>query len=81
MARFSSKFVPYHEVEVRECNANHKLERTYEALDWLRDRGFNSDKHYDINMWGGTTGFTTFYFNDPRLAVEFKLHFGGAAPG
>lgn len=72
---------PINEVEVHERPGDDKLSRTYQALDWLVERGWNSERHYSINMWGGTRGYTSFFFEDHRIAVEFKLHFGGAAPG
>lgn len=74
-------FLPIHEVKVLESVHDTVLFRTYMALDWLRDRGWDDEKHFSINMWGGTRGYTSFFFQDHTIAVEFKLHFGGAIPG
>ncbi len=72
---------PIHEVQVRESPHDTNLTRTYAALDWLVERRWNTDRHYSINMWGGTRGYTSFFFEDHTIAVEFKLRFGGAIPG
>lgn len=50
---------------------------TYAALVWLADRGYRSAVDWDIDMHGGTIGYTSFFFGDEPLAVEFKLVFLG----
>lgn len=59
-----------YEVQIREEGVMYT--RTYEAVAWLRQRGFR----HDMNMHGGSLGFTSFYFRRLTSATEFKLIWG-----
>ena len=47
------------------------------ALDWLRDKKWKSNRDWDIDMHGGRTAYTSFFFRDPDKALIMKLTLGG----
>jgi hypothetical protein len=61
--------------EVRVVDTDIYLAPTYAALAWLNDRKLVNDKDWSIDMHGGRLGYTSFFFADHRLAVEFKIVF------
>lgn len=61
-----------HEVKVFEKH-NSTLENTYSALDWLRGEHYRDSVDYDIDMHGGLIEYTSFYFDNIQVAIEFAL--------
>lgn len=52
-----------------------ELVRTYEALDWLDEKGLEADRDYKVDMKGGREGHTDFMFKRSKDAMMFKLSF------
>lgn len=49
---------------------------TYACLEWLDERDWLEDRDWLIDMHGGMKDHTSFFFQDVKKAVEFKLTFG-----
>lgn len=49
------------------------LEPTYDAIEWLRSNGYEDWIDFDIDMHGGKTGYSSFYFWNKETAFEFAL--------
>lgn len=61
--------------EVQVPDTSSTLGPTYKALGWLKEQKLRADKDWDINMHGGTLGYTSFFFADHRVAIQFKILF------
>lgn len=49
-------------------------ENGHKVLEWLKERGLRPMKHFEIDMHGGQTGYTSFYFKSKRQARMVTLH-------
>jgi hypothetical protein len=71
----SRRRLPIRTNEVRVVDDDLTLFRSDVALEWLTDRNLEVYKDWDINMHGGKLGYTSFFFTDHRIAIEFKIVF------
>jgi len=49
------------------------LKPTYNALLWLESKDLEAWIDYDIDLHAGRLGYTSFWFHNKELALEFAL--------
>jgi hypothetical protein len=52
------------------------FEASIPCLRWLNDRNLRADEDWGIDLHRGERDYTSFFFAEERLAIEFKLTFG-----
>ena len=61
-----------YEVKVYESGPT-VLGNTYEAIAWLDSKNLEHWIDFELDMYGGMVGYTTFSFWSKELATEFAL--------